>query len=406
MALNSRLIANHRSCTPGGYNGLVGRTRLLSVRVLELAFVAVLGGALALGAAALLGKLGSHTTIQQVSPLGGGGVGNITLQAPTIGALTAEEIYKRDAPGVVQITATDASLGAESQGSGFVIDKAGHIVTNFHVVRGATKVLVSFSSKDKLVSTVVGLDPSTDIAVLKIETHASALNPLELGNSDAVRVGDTVFAIGNPFGYVRTLTSGIVSAVQRQIVAPNSLTIDNAIQTDASINHGNSGGPLLDAAGRVIGVTSQIYAENSQQGNIGIGFAIPVNTVRNIAAQIISTGKVAHAYLGVSTAPITQQLSKLYNLPSSGLLIGTIDGNGPAKKAGLVGGTTDVVVAGESYSLGGDVIVAVDGAPVSAFEQLRDAIARKKPGDKIKLDVVRNGGKRSVTVTLGQAPGG
>ncbi|HEX4680079.1 MAG TPA: trypsin-like peptidase domain-containing protein [Gaiellaceae bacterium] len=384
----------------------MARTRLLSVRVLELAVVALVGGALALGGAALFGKLGSRTTIQQVAPLGGGGVGNVMLQAPTTGALTAEQIYKRDAPGVVQVTATNASSGSESLGSGFVIDKAGHIITNFHVVRGATKVLVSFSSNDQLVSTVVGLDPSTDIAVLKIETHASALTPLELGNSDAVRVGDTVYAIGNPFGYVRTLTSGIVSAVQRQIKAPNSLTIDNVIQTDASINHGNSGGPLLDAAGRVTGVTSQIYAENSQQGNLGIGFAVPVNTVRNIAAQIISTGKVAHAYLGVSTVAVTKQLSKLYNLPSAGLLVGSVDSNGPAKKAGLVGGTTDVVVGGESYRLGGDVIVTVDGTPVSAFEQLRDAIARKKPGDKIKLGTVRNGSVKSVTVTLGQAPGG
>jgi S1-C subfamily serine protease len=383
----------------------VDRTRSLSVRILELAAVAVVGGALALGGAALLGKLGSRTTIQQVSPLGGGGVGNVMLQAPTAGALTAEQIYNRDAPGVVQVTATDAAAGSESLGSGFVIDKAGHIVTNFHVVRGATKVLVSFSSKDKLAVTVVGLDPSTDTAVLKIQAHASALTPLELGNSDVVRVGDAVYAIGNPFGYARTLTSGIVSAVQRTITAPNNLSIENAIQTDASINHGNSGGPLLDAGGRVIGVTSQIYAGTSQ-GNIGIGFAVPVNTVRNIAAQIISTGKVQHAYLGVGTAPITAQLAKLYNLPTAGLLIQYVDPGGGAEKAGLRGGSTNVVVQGESYRLGGDVIVGVDGASVSAFEQLRDAIARKRPGDTIKLDVVRNGSKTSVTVKLGQAPGG
>jgi S1-C subfamily serine protease len=384
----------------------VGRTRTLWIRAGELALVALVGGAVALGGAALLGKLGSHTTIQQVSPLGGGGVGNVTLQAPTTtGALTAEQIYKRDAPGVVQVTATTS--GGESLGSGFVIDKAGHIVTNFHVVRGATKVHVSFSGKDQLVSTVVGLDPSTDLAILKIQTRANALTPLELGNSDAVRVGDTVYAIGNPFGlYARTLTSGIVSAVQRRITAPNTLPIDNAIQTDASINHGNSGGPLIDAAGRVIGVTSQIYAENSQQGNIGIGFAVPVNTVRNIAAQIISTGKVEHAYLGVSTTPVTAQLSKLYSLPSAGLLVARADPGGPAASAGVVGGSTDVVVGGESYTLGGDVIVSIDGAPVSAFEQLRDAIARKKPGDKVKLEVVRNGSKKSLTVKLGQAPSG
>ena len=384
----------------------MGRTRILSLRAIELLVVAVVGGALALGGAALLGKLGSHTTIQQVSPLGGGGVGNVTLQAPATGALTAEQIYRRDAPGVVQVTATDPTQGSESLGSGFVIDKAGHIVTNFHVVRGATKIFVSFSGQDQLAGTVVGSDPSTDVAVLKIRAQASALTPLELGNSDALRVGDSVYAIGNPFGYTRTLTSGIVSALQRQIKAPNSLTIDNVIQTDASINHGNSGGPLLDAAGRVIGVTSQIYAENSQQGNLGIGFAVPVNTVRNIAAQIISTGKVAHAYLGVETAPITPELTKLYHLPASGLIIQAVVGGGPAKRAGLAGGSTNVVVNGESYRLGGDVIVGVDGAPVSAFEQLRDAIARKQPGDTIKLEVVRNGSKKSVSVKLGQAPGG
>jgi S1-C subfamily serine protease len=267
-------------------------------------------------------------------------------------------------------------------------------------------VYVSFSGQDQLAGTVVGVDPSTDIAVLTIQAHASALTPLELGNSDAVRVGDTIYAIGNPFGYTRTLTSGIVSAVQRRITAPNTLPIDNAIQTDAAINHGNSGGPLLDAAGRVIGVTSQIYAENSQQGNIGIGFAVPVNTVRNIAAQIISTGKVLHAFLGVETAPITGQLARLYHLPSSGLIISSVVPGGPAARAGLRGGTTNVVVDGESYRLGGDVIVGVDGASVSAFEQLRDAIARKKPGDKVKLEVIRNGSKKSITATLGQAPGG
>jgi len=384
----------------------VGRARIFSLRFVELLVVAAVGGALALGGAALLGKLGSHTTIQQVSPLGGGGVGAVTLQAPTTTGLTAEQIYKRDAPGVVQVTASDPTQGSESLGSGFVIDKAGHIVTNFHVVRGAAKIFVSFSGQDQLAGTVVGSDPSTDVAVLKIRAQASALTPLELGNSDALRVGDSVYAIGNPFGYTRTLTSGIVSALQRQIKAPNSLTIDNVILTDASINHGNSGGPLLDAAGRVIGVTSQIYAENSQQGNLGIGFAVPVNTVRNIAAQIISTGKVAHAYLGVETAPITPELTKLYHLPASGLIIQAVVGGGPAKRAGLAGGSTNVVVNGESYRLGGDVIVGVDGAPVSAFEQLRDAIARKQPGDTIKLEVVRNGSKKSVSVKLGQAPGG
>ncbi len=383
----------------------MGRTRILSLRAVELAVVAVLGGALALGGAAVFGKLGSHTTIQQVTPLGGGGVGNVTLQAPT-GGLTAEQIYRRDAPGVVQITALNGGQN-ESLGSGFVIDKAGNIITNYHVVQGATKIFVNFSGKDQLAGTLVGVDPSTDLAVLKIQAHASALTPLELGNSDAVRVGDTVYAIGNPFGlYTRTLTSGIVSAVQRRITAPNTLPIENAIQTDAAINHGNSGGPLLDAAGRVIGVTSQIYSGTSQSGNIGIGFAVPVNTVRNVAAQLISTGKVDHAFLGVGTQAVTAQLAKQFSLPSSGLLVQYVDPGSGAGKAGLRGGSTQVVVQGESYRLGGDVIVAVDGVAVSEFEQLRDAIARKQPGDTIKLDIVRNGNKSRVAVKLSQAPGG
>jgi S1-C subfamily serine protease len=383
----------------------VGRTRILSLRAVELAVVAIAGGAVALGGAALLGKLGNETTIHQVVPLGGGGVGNVTLQTPPTTGLTPEQVYKRDASGVVQVTATSAARG-QALGSGFVVDRAGHIITNYHVVQGASKVLVSFSGQDQLPSTVVGTDPSTDLAVLKIQAHASALTPLELGNSDTVRVGDTVYTIGNPFGYTRTLTSGIVSAVQRQITAPNTLPIDNAIQTDAAINHGNSGGPLLDAAARVIGVTSQIYAGNNQQGNIGIGFAVPVNTVRNVAAQIISTGKVAHAFLGVSTLPVTPQLAKLFKLPSKGLLVTRVDQGSGADKAGVHAGSTKVVVGGQSYTLGGDVITAVDGTPVTEFEQLREAIAAKKPGDKIKLDVFRDGGKTSVTATLGQAPGG
>jgi S1-C subfamily serine protease len=384
----------------------VDRPRVLSVRLLELAVVAVLGGAVALGGAALFHKLGSHTTIQQIAPLGGGGVGNVPpLQpAPTHG-LSAETVYKRAAPGVVQVTATSSARG-EGLGSGFVVDKAGHIITNYHVVQGASKVLVSFSGQDQLPSTVVGVDPSTDLAVLKIQARPSALDPLDLGNSDNVKVGDTVYAIGNPFGYTRTLTSGLVSAVQRQITAPNTLPIDNVIQTDAAINHGNSGGPLLDAAARVIGVTSQIYAGNSQQGNIGIGFAVPVNTVRNVAAQIIATGKVAHAFLGVGTVPVTAQLAKLFKLPSKGLLVERVDPGSGADKSGIRVGKTPVVVGGQSYTLGGDVITAVDGSPVTEFEQLRDAIAAKKPGDKIKLEVYRNGSKTSVTVTLGQAPGG
>jgi S1-C subfamily serine protease len=388
-------------------------------RILESLAIAVAGALLALLGAAAFGKLGSHTTIQQVTPLsGGGGVGNVTLQAPARG-LTAEQIYKRDAPGVVQITATSVTQAqtdpfnifpatpqtTESLGSGFVIDKAGHIVTNEHVIAGAQRIQVSFSGQDQIPATVVGKDPSTDLAVLKIDAHARALTPLELGNSDDVRVGDTVFAIGNPFGFTRTLTSGIVSAIGRQISAPNSLPIDNAIQTDAAINHGNSGGPLIDTDGRVIGVTSQISTGTTgQQGNIGIGFAIPVDLVRNVAAQIIKNGKVEHPFLGIEISTLTKQVSQLFNLPRGGLLIQKVDPGSGAAKAGLKAGGTSVVVEGQSWRIGGDVITTVDGKPTTTYSQLRDAIDQKKPGDSVKLGIVRHGEKKTVTVKLGQAP--
>jgi S1-C subfamily serine protease len=398
----------------------VARSGILSLRAAELAAVALVGGAVALGGAALLGKLGSHTTIQQISPVGGsGGVSNASLQAPAKG-VTPETIYRRDAPGVVQIASTTTTTQTtdpfgfpatpqtqESLGSGFVIDKAGHIVTNYHVISGATRVQVSFSSQDKIDAKVVGADPSTDIAVLKIDTHSRALTPLPLGDSDAVRVGDQVYAIGNPFGvYTRTLTAGVVSALQRQIVAPNSMAIDGVIQTDAAINHGNSGGPLIDAAGRVIGVTSQISTGTTgEQGNIGIGFAIPVNTVRNVAAQIIKSGKVEHAVLGIRVVAITPQIAKLFNLPTkSGVMVDSVDKGGGADKAGIKGRSTDVVVQGETYPLGGDIIVSVDHAPVTTPEQLREAIARHAPGEKVGLELYRHGQKKTVTVKLGNAP--
>ena len=395
----------------------MARSRFLSVRVVELLVVAVIGGALALAGAAAFGKLGSKTTVQQVTQTSTGIP--TTSQTPAGGkALTAEQIYRRDAPGVVQITATSVSQSStdpfnllpnspqtsQSLGSGFVIDKAGHIVTNYHVIQGAKKVQVSFSGQDEITATVVGKDPSTDVAILKIDAHARALTPLELGNSDAVVVGDSVDAIGNPFGFTRTLTTGVVSAVQRQIEAPNSLPIDHAIQTDAAINHGNSGGPLIDAQGRVIGVTSQISTGSTgQQGSVGIGFAIPINTVRSVAAQIISSGKAQHAFLGLDAAPVTPQLAKLFHLPSTtGLLIQDVQAGSGADKAGLKAGKTAVVVQGESYQVGGDMIVAIDGNPVTTYQQLRDAIASRKPGDKMKLEIYRNGSKQTVTATLGQ----
>jgi S1-C subfamily serine protease len=393
--------------------------RNLPVRAVGLLATAAAGGAIALGGAAALGKLGDHTTIQQVSPLAGGGLGDGVSFGSSQHGLTTEEIYRRSAPGVVQITATSVVtttnpfdfFGTTKQteqalGSGFVIDKAGHIVTNYHVIAGAQRVQVSFSGNDQIDAKVVGKDPSTDVAVLQIDAHSRALTPLPLGDSDKVQVGDGVVAIGNPFGLTRTVTSGIVSALQREIDAPNSYKIEHAIQTDAAINHGNSGGPLINALGQVIGVNAQINTGNTgQQGNVGIGFAIPVNTVKTVAAQLIQHGRVDHAFLGLYANDITPQLVKLFRLPvHHGLLVQDVRTGSAAAQAGLKAGQTGVVVEGETYQLGGDVITKVDGHPVSHFEQLRDAIARKKAGDHLSLEVYRGGKKRSVDVTLGRQP--
>ncbi len=325
--------------------------------------------------------------------------------------MTVNEIYERAAPGVVQIARTsntsDVLSGTtpSALGSGFVVDKAGHIVTNFHVVEDADEIRVSFSNRDTVEAELVASDPSTDLAVLRVDADARALTPLPLGDSDDVRVGDPVVAIGNPFGLDRTATAGIVSALQRLITAPNDFAIDHVIQTDAPINHGNSGGPLLNAHGEVIGVNTQIQTGGVSTGNVGIGFAVPSNTVEDVVAQILQTGYVEHAYLGIAGRPVTEDFAETYNLPvERGVLVEVVRSGTGAAKAGLEAGSTEVVVAGQTYVLGGDIIVAVDGKQISSTGELRDAIAAHKPGDKIKLRIYRDAKKTTVTVTLGKQP--
>jgi S1-C subfamily serine protease len=381
---------------------------------------AVLGAGLAIGGAALFGGIGtSTTTIREVVPVASEPTPAVASSSKD--ALTVNQIYRRAGPGVVQVTATqvvntpsvDPFFGtpfpqtqqAKALGSGFVIDKAGHIVTNYHVVEGARAVEVSFSNNESLKARIVGVDPSTDIAVLKVDAHSRALTPLPLGNSDLVHVGDSVVAIGNPFGYDRTVTTGIVSALQRVIQAPNDYSIDHVIQTDAALNKGNSGGPLLDARGAVIGVNSQIQTGSASQGNVGVGFAVPINTVKNVAAQIIRSGKAEHAFLGISAQPVTGSAYEVFKLPSKyGLLVETVQPGSSAAKAGLRPGKQQATVAGITYPLGGDLIDSVEGAPVSSIDQLRDALADKKPGDKVKLGVYRGDKHLTITVKLGRQP--
>jgi S1-C subfamily serine protease len=292
----------------------------------------------------------------------------------------------------------------QALGSGFVIDKAGHIVTNYHVVQDANTVSVSFSNRDRVKAKVVGLDPSTDIAVLQADTKSRALTPLALGDSDSVKVGDPVVAIGNPFGLERTVTAGIVSALGRLLAAPNDAEIDRVIQTDAAVNSGNSGGPLLNARGEVIGVNTAIATGNGfERGNVGIGFAVPIDTVKEVAEQLIAGGKVERPFLGVSVRPIEGRLARLFRLPvDRGLIVQRVEPGSAADKAGLQAGTERVVVAGESYVLGGDVIVKVDGAAVRTFRQLRQAIARHDAGDELELEIYRGNEKKTVKVKLGQ----
>jgi S1-C subfamily serine protease len=389
-------------------------------RGLALLAAGAAGAGLAVGGVAVFGSLGGSTTTVREIEAAPPSVASAAFSSGK--ALSINEIYRRAAPGVVQVTSTtivqvpqDPLFGnpffpsTERQralGSGFVVDKAGHIVTNYHVIQGARSIKVSFSNNESMNATVVGTDPSTDLAVLQVDASSRALTPLQLGDSDAIRVGDSVVAIGNPFGLDRTVTAGIVSALQRPIQAPNGYTIDHVIQTDAALNHGNSGGPLLNAEGFVIGVNSQIQtADAGSEGNVGIGFAIPSNTVKSVVAQIIKTGKVEHAFIGINARGITPELAKVFRLPvSQGLLVEGVQPGSGAAKAGLKAGTTQVTLSGVSYLLGGDVIVEADGVPVHSLARLRDLVNAKSPGDEMTLLIYRGSKKLTLNVKLGRLP--
>jgi S1-C subfamily serine protease len=384
-----------------------------------LLIAAAVGGGVALAGAEVSGVLDDEPSrVETVAPTEASAPAAFDEQ----GRLTINEIYRRSGPGVVQITTTsvqevpsDPFLNPfgfpqeqeqQALGSGFVIDKSGHIVTNFHVVEDAREIEVSFSNQDSVKARLVGQDPSTDLALLKVNVDARALTPLRLGDSDRVRVGDAVVAIGNPLGLERSVTAGIVSALHRPLMAPNQFTIDDVIQTDASINSGNSGGPLIGANGQVIGVNTAIATGNTgARGNIGIGFAVPVNTVRDVSSQLIERGRVEHPFLGVGAIPIEKEIADVFNLPvNQGLLVVRVFEGSGAAKAGLRAGTTEVVVAGESYLLGGDIIVEIDGKPVKATEDLRETVSAKKPGDEIRIEAYRGDDKRTFEVTLGRQP--
>jgi S1-C subfamily serine protease len=322
--------------------------------------------------------------------------------------LTVGQVYRDAYRGVVEIAVTSdqaSPLGGQqqqrAQGSGFVIDNSGHIATNDHVVDSAKTVSVQFWNGSSYKATVVGTDPSTDLGVIKVDAPASILHPLQFGDSDSVQVGDTAVAIGSPFGLEETVTSGIVSALHRQMEAPNNFTINDSIQTDAAINHGNSGGPLLNIDGDVIGVNSQIRSDSG--GSDGVGFAIPSNTVKSIADTLIGSGKVEHAYLGVSVQEISASVADELKLVS-GVEVATVRAGTPAKNAGLRGATGSKTIDGQQYPTGGDVITAIDGQKVTSSEDVQQTIDAHQPGDTVKVTYWRNGDSHTVDVKLATRP--
>ena len=321
--------------------------------------------------------------------------------------LTIGEVAKDATPGVVEIVTSGSSTGAQgapgggttqAEGTGFVIDTAGHIVTNEHVVQGANSMTVTFDDQSTYRATLVGSDASTDLAVLKVNAPASLLHPVSFGDSSAMQVGDTVVAIGDPFQLADTVTSGIVSATGREISSPNNTPIENAIQTDAAINHGNSGGPLLNLDGKVVGVNSQIQSDGG--GNEGIGFAIPSATVQRVTSELISTGSVKHSLLGIQARTIPASLASTLG-ESAGVAVAQVESGSGASAAGLKASTGTTTIAGVSYPTGGDVITSVDGTAVKTAEQLRALIDAHQPGEEVTLTVSHGAQSRTVTAKLG-----
>jgi S1-C subfamily serine protease len=327
------------------------------------------------------------------------------------GGRTVQDIYREEGRGVVFIQAEGVSgssiFGQEqgtATGSGFVVDEDGTILTNAHVVDGADNVTVSFEEGGESIDAELkGVDADTDLAVLQIDPNAvEDLTVLPLGDSSELEVGDPVVAIGNPFGLQRTVTTGIVSALQRQIDAPSGFSISNVIQTDASINPGNSGGPLLDAQGRVIGINSQI-ATGGGQGSVGIGFAVPVDTAKDLLPRLREGKEIERAYLGVRMATVNEQLASELDLPAdSGALIESVEEGDPGDEAGLRGSETDELTG--DITEPGDLIVRLDGEPMRSADDVVAAVGGKQPGDSVELEIYRGDDRRTVRVELGERP--
>lgn len=358
----------------------------------------------------------SQRALKQLFWMGFGAV-VLPLVCAQARAMTEEErntvsVYKKSAPGVVNITSTvlerDFFFGLvprEGAGSGAVIDSKGYIITNNHVIKDARRIEVTLADGSKWPGRLVGTDPENDLAVIRIEAPAERLRPIPLGSSQELMVGQKVLAIGNPFGLGETLTTGIISSLGRSIRSESGFLMEDLIQTDAAINPGNSGGPLLDSEGRIIGINTAIFSPTG--GSVGIGFAVPVDTAKRILPDLMEKGYVAHAWMGVSLFPLTPGLAKALDLPvSRGALVVEVMKGGPADKAGLRGGSKMVQLGNAMLPVGGDVITDMNGEAVNSSEDLVRKIRKHKPGEQVRLRILREKKSQEVTLALGERPRG
>jgi S1-C subfamily serine protease len=386
-------------------------------------------GSLALGALAAVGvlvvtlatglipvKTETRTVVRE------GRTSGTTAVSLTESGMSAAEIYETYAQGVVEVIATFSDLPStgmygptsgpqQALGTGFVVSEDGHILTNAHVVseRGAIAEEVSVTFKDEegasteVAAAVLGADDSSDVALLKIDPAAVGdLTVIPLGDSDDLQVGEPVVAIGNPLGYDLSLTTGVISALDRELESPNGSIISNGIQTDAAINSGNSGGPLIDATGRVIGINEQIASQSG--GNQGLGFAVPINTAIRVMEQLKDGGRVEYAWLGIQGQTLTADVASVLGIEGEGVLVaGVVDGS-PAAEAGIRGGASQSSVQGQTYVVGGDVITAIDGETVTSMEELAGMISERDLGGAVALKLVRDGEVQDVTATLTVRP--
>jgi putative serine protease PepD len=355
----------------------------------------------------------SSPTVAAVEPPAIGAAS--TEPAPPAAQLSGDEqntieVYRTVSAAVVNVKTQAVewnffygAIPSQGSGSGFIIDRQGHVLTNYHVIANADEIQVTLADRSSFRARVIGADRTTDIAVLKIDPGRKTLPTVQLGDSDRLRVGQKVLAIGNPFGFEGTLTTGIISALGRTLEVDRGVILDEAIQTDAAINQGNSGGPLLDSAGRVIGITSVIFSPTG--GSVGIGFAIPVNTVKLILNDLLREGRVRRPYLGISGYPIDPTLAGALRLPvEKGILVAEVVSGSGAEEAGIRGGDRYVVVGRVRLLVGGDIIVALNGQPIESQLDITRTLNRKRPGDTVELKLYRGGRQMTLTARLKERP--